>query len=73
VLPKAVTSKLPVEESPEKLPPWPCTAFLALLKTSSAEPVKGILKSHAIIKAKDYYNIYICAMKVIPMSLSLWQ
>jgi hypothetical protein len=54
VLPKAVTSKLPVEESPEKLPPWPCTAFLALLKTSSAEPVKGILKSHAIIKAKDY-------------------
>ena len=53
VLPNAVTSKLPVEPSPEKLPPWLCTAFFALFNTSSAEPVKGILKSHAIvIKAK---------------------
>ena len=53
VLPNAVTSKFPAEESPEKFPPWLCTAFFALFNTSSAEPVKGILKSHAImVKAK---------------------
>ena len=57
VLPKAVTSKLPVELSPEKLPPWLNTADLALFNTSSDEPENGILKLQDILKTKIYIGI----------------
>jgi hypothetical protein len=73
VFPNAVTSKFPVEASPEKLPPCPCTPVLALFNTSSAEPVNGNLKLHDIIKIKVNRAIGIIALlEIFPDVHEFW-
>ena len=71
--PNAVTSKFPVEALPEKFPPCPCTAVLALFNTSSAEPVNGNLKLHDIIKIKVNRAIAIIALlEIFPVVHEFW-